>query len=524
MNQELIEREEARSENGASCEARAILTRALRKSLSSKAVSYPLWVDRVNAAIKTNCALKELALLEDDVYEALVDKQLLTKEDLEVVADWAKVQRVGSVAEFAAAVNLCAMSERPLFEFQLYDGSRWYPSKLTANIWRGMFGTVCSVEVKYNVCDIASQHRVFIESASFKTDDVSTEFSMDECLRQYGLRLLTPDAMSELERQLEAARKLNARPGLLVDCDGDGCYKVKGYFGGIGKTSMRGLACVEPHLESGAWQEPQLPFVRVFDLTQKRYLCVDVRDLAEHEYDRDCIDRLVLPSEMESTVKAVFSAGNEAIFGDLMRGRHGGMVVLASGPPGVGKTFTAETYAESSGRPLYVMGLGELGTQLHEVEENLKLIFERAARWNAVLLFDEAEIFLAKRDMNLERSAIVGVFLRLLDYYRGMFFMTTNRPEVIDDAFKSRITLHLRYQELTANGRLKVWSNMLAAAGIEVLGEEFDNAVAMAAKDVKELQINGRQVRNVCRLARVIYPQGKVTLDQLKAVIKLSCG
>src|SRR5204863_1307364 len=138
-----------------------------------------------------------------------------------------------------------------------------------------------------------------------------------------------------------------------------------------------------------------------------------------YEFDMHAMSKLHLPPEMLSVLSRVFMTPVEGLFGDVIKGKHGGVVILAAGNPGVGKTLTAEVYAETTERPLYVLELGELGTNVAMVEENLQRVFTRVARWNAVLQFDECEIFLTERGEDLERSAIVGIFLRLLDYYRG---------------------------------------------------------------------------------------------------------
>ncbi|HZY23185.1 MAG TPA: AAA family ATPase, partial [Beijerinckiaceae bacterium] len=83
---------------------------------------------------------------------------------------------------------------------------------------------------------------------------------------------------------------------------------------------------------------------------------------------------------MLAVLTRVFETPTGALFGDLIRGKHGGAVVLACGRPGVGKTLTAEVYAERTERPLYVLELGELGTKPTEVEENLQRVFTRVAR------------------------------------------------------------------------------------------------------------------------------------------------
>jgi hypothetical protein len=159
--------------------------------------------------------------------------------------------------------------------------------------------------------------------------------------------------------------------------------------------------------------------------------------------------------------------------------------------------------------------MGELGTNLASVEESLQRVFTRAARWNAVLLFDEADVFLAGRsEADLERSAIVGVFLRLLDRYEGMFFLTTNRATVIDQAFKSRITLKLDYPELDRHARSKVWSAMLAAAGFTVSGD---------MGPVYDCPIDGRQIRNQVRLLKIVHEGQEITaqdvMDALQYVV-----
>src|SRR5207253_9587156 len=123
------------------------------------------------------------------------------------------------------------------------------------------------------------------------------------------------------------------------------------------------------------------------------------------------LPRLQLPAALRGLLTRVSATPVEQLFGDLIRGKHGGLVSLACGKPGVGKTLTAEVYAETTERPLYVLELGELGTNVAQVEENLQRVFTRVARWNAVLQFDECEIFLTERGEDLERSAIVGIFL-----------------------------------------------------------------------------------------------------------------
>jgi len=260
----------------------------------------------------------------------------------------------------------------------------------------------------------------------------------------------------------------------------------------------------------------RLPFVRVFSLDTKGYVYVDVDDVVTYEFDTHAMSKLHLPQEMLGILSRVFSTPVEGLFGDVIKGKHGGVVILAAGNPGVGKTLTAEVYAEQTQRPLYVLELGELGTNVQQLEENLNRVFDRVARWHAVLQFDECEIFLSQRGEDLERSAIVGSFLRLLDYYQGILFLTTNRAEVLDHAVRSRVMLRLDYPDLDQAARTVIWATMFESAGLTITEGTLH--------DLAEAVLNGRQIRNLTRLARILHPGGVITLEQMRNVLRYGCA
>lgn len=113
-------------------------------------------------------------------------------------------------------------------------------------------------------------------------------------------------------------------------------------------------------------------------------------------------------------------------------------------------------------RPLYVVGAGDLGTRPSELDSALTRIFKIGATWRAVVLIDEADVFLEQRSLHdLQRNALVSVFLRQLEYFAGLLFITTNRVRSFDEAFQSRIHVSLRYRDLEADARRKVWRSTL---------------------------------------------------------------
>ena len=83
--------------------------------------------------------------------------------------------------------------------------------------------------------------------------------------------------------------------------------------------------------------------------------------------------------------------------------------MLLNGPPGVGKTLTAEAVAETMKVPLYSVSAGDLGIDPGRVERRLLEVFRVANAWKAVVLLDEADIFLEKRRMeDLQRNELVS--------------------------------------------------------------------------------------------------------------------
>jgi SpoVK/Ycf46/Vps4 family AAA+-type ATPase len=83
------------------------------------------------------------------------------------------------------------------------------------------------------------------------------------------------------------------------------------------------------------------------------------------------------------------------------------------------------------------------------MESQLSQIFQIASHWGAILLLDEADVFLERRSsQDLVRNGLVSVFLRKLEYCEGIMFLTTNRVSEFDEAILTRVHLMLRYDHL----------------------------------------------------------------------------
>lgn len=156
----------------------------------------------------------------------------------------------------------------------------------------------------------------------------------------------------------------------------------------------------------------------------------------------------------------------EAFTSDIIEGKSAGNVILAKGQPGVGKTLTAEVYSELVERPLYSIHSGVLGITAKDVRENLEAAFERAQRWNAVMLLDEADVFVLERGNDITQNAICAEFLRTLEYFNGLLFMTTNRADNIDDAIISRCAAIIDYLVPSKDDAVKIWRVLARQMGV----------------------------------------------------------
>jgi hypothetical protein len=239
------------------------------------------------------------------------------------------------------------------------------------------------------------------------------------------------------------------------------------------------------------------PVVLGFAFAEKMWLEFTVSGVKEIVWNEGAYDSLVLEDNTKAIVKALVESHKyhpaESI-DDVIQGKGKGLVAVLHGPPGTGKTLTAEGISELLKCPLYMVSAGELGTDPRTLEGELQKILDIAHAWGAVLLLDEADVFLEKRTIHdIHRNALVSIFLRLLEYFQGILFLTTNRVETFDDAFQSRIHIALRYDELSVKAKKSVFKMFIERVrmleGIATMPFTEEDYTNLAKNN-----LNGRQV------------------------------
>ncbi|KAK1658313.1 P-loop containing nucleoside triphosphate hydrolase protein [Colletotrichum godetiae] len=286
------------------------------------------------------------------------------------------------------------------------------------------------------------------------------------------------------------------------------------------------------HLDSRTWLELNMGsyFASQIDGAQAWESCLkDIKELRSS----DAFNKLQLLPTQKSLIKDLVryhSSGTSSkpMMTDIIKGKGRGLVILLHGPPGIGKTLTAESVAQLAGKPLFSVGVSDIGLKPAEVEQNLEALFELAANWRAVLLFDEADVFLESRSSHtsdLNRNALVSVLLRVLEYYDGILILTTNRITQFDIAVQSRVNLGIKYDDLQREQKLEIFKNFIEQLKPDQV--EQKDKILKWFRDEEEARdwtdgLNGRQIRNILFSAGSLAQEdgGKLKLEHISRMAK----
>jgi SpoVK/Ycf46/Vps4 family AAA+-type ATPase len=173
-----------------------------------------------------------------------------------------------------------------------------------------------------------------------------------------------------------------------------------------------------------------------------------------------------------------------------------------------------ESSAEATHRGLLSITMGELNSDGgYMFEAKLQELLRLATTWGVVVLIDEADIFLEHRKSgpgaNAVNNALVAVFLRHLEYFSGIVFLTSNRVSVFDAAVTSRIHLALQYSPPSANTRLELWSQSLSMIPTEDIDVDVDEVLSA----VRQVEMNGREISNTLNTAMTLARHGERSFD-----------
>ena len=345
-----------------------------------------------------------------------------------------------------------------------------------------------------------------------------------QILTRKQLLLETPELFTAYKQQIPKYVQYRGKTGQVFICTGVGLYRgTESYTSSVTASSLdmdgevvefvlddsneekvefrntyRFWSYKSTALTAGLWGDKpiHLPislYLLFFDLKRHAHVWVHIEGASPKVFEKGAYDKLVLPARDKQFITILMKSANLKL-NDIIQGKSGGVFSLAEGKPGTGKTLTAEIVAENMGRALYKVQCAQLGISPETIENKLSVVLKRASRWGAVLLMDEADVYIRARDTDIQHNAIVGVMLRVIEYYKGILFMTTNLPN-IDDAIISRATAHFRYHPPGEKLLPKIWAVLAKSHGMNLSTSDINQLVSMWPNIV------GRDVKNMIRLA-----------------------
>lgn len=227
----------------------------------------------------------------------------------------------------------------------------------------------------------------------------------------------------------------------------------------------------------------------------------------------DAWSKVVLrPDEMENLVRTqmLFAYGDPS----APRG------ILLKGPPGTGKSLSAQIFAESSGAHFFKLSIADLKSEnIGGSAANVKRIWQEA-RENApsIIFIDECEGVFAKRGSDQGDSfvnEVVQTFLTEWDGIGGdkniLIIGATNRAELLDDAIVSRFTDILELLPQDSVGITPL---------VNAVTRQLNLSIVIPPKIIESMSgMNGREVRNVIQQAMRLSAPNNPTEEQLSVAI-----
>jgi SpoVK/Ycf46/Vps4 family AAA+-type ATPase len=225
-------------------------------------------------------------------------------------------------------------------------------------------------------------------------------------------------------------------------------------------------------------------------------------------------DQTLLLQEIVATVRGRSKVLEEWGLGKKLASSHG-VSMLFAGPPGTGKTMSAQIVAAELGLDLYKIDLSTIISKyIGETEKNLERIFTEAESSNAILFFDEADALFGKRSEvrdSHDRYANVEIsyLLQRMEAYDGVTILATNLRANLDEAFTRRLQFAVDFPFPEEEDRLRIWQGLLPP---QVPRAELDLPLL-----ARRFKLAGGNIRNIILSAAYLASAngGIVTMEHL---------
>ncbi|MBQ4812892.1 ATP-binding protein [Pseudoalteromonas luteoviolacea] len=200
-----------------------------------------------------------------------------------------------------------------------------------------------------------------------------------------------------------------------------------------------------------------------------------------------------------------------------------GCKALFWGRPGTGKSMAAEAIAGELQLPIYIVNLANIASKwIGETEKHLAKLFDEAERYNAILMFDEADAVFAKRsdvESSHDKNANMGVsyLLQRMERYSGLLLLSTNLKANLDEAFLRRFHSVIEFTLPNPSQRLAIWERVLGNNADKTLNDSVSGLA-------KRFELSAAQIINITEVAllqSLILNQSRISKENIaKALLR----
>lgn len=179
--------------------------------------------------------------------------------------------------------------------------------------------------------------------------------------------------------------------------------------------------------------------MNIFDLIINDKEIVSLDDVFLNKYNQQNIQQLIREHQfVDELTKYGLPVNNK---------------IMLQGNSGCGKTTTAKAIANALGKPILILNLSNVVcSRIGETSQNIKQVFDKAAREKAVLFLDEFDQIGKERsndDKDVgEMRRLVNTLIQLIDYLpqNALLIAATNHAELIDVALLRRFQLRIQFE------------------------------------------------------------------------------
>lgn len=179
--------------------------------------------------------------------------------------------------------------------------------------------------------------------------------------------------------------------------------------------------------------------------------------------------------------------------------------LLLEGKSGCGKTFTAKAIAHALQKPILILNLSNVVcSRIGETAQNIKQVFDKAAREKAVLFLDEFDQIGKERNTDDkdvgEMRRLVNTLIQLMDYFpeKALLIAATNHADFLDVALLRRFQVRIQFEMPSAETLDAFYDKTLKPFPVELQNFERLYEISFAeARDYAFTKVKGQLLENL---------------------------